>query len=191
MNDNPQIKQVRTIATVIFGGVQEQLSFIPTYFGLKPENELLHHINIELADEASSERKSGKGGKGDCAGGCQPWRTAGESADLADGFDLTDSRQSGKECKCGDDRHDISREVIHCRHGAERGAGKECGQEIAHMGYGGVSEDALDVVLGQGEQVSNKHGGDRENRKDQIRRRTGKRADRGEVPHEKGEDSGL
>jgi rod shape-determining protein MreC len=58
MNDNPQMKQIRTISTVIFGGVQEQLSFIPTYFGLQTENELLHHINIELADEAQRLREA-------------------------------------------------------------------------------------------------------------------------------------
>ena len=58
MNDNPQIKQIRSISTVIFGEVQEQLSFIPTYFGLKAENELLHHINIELADEAQRLREA-------------------------------------------------------------------------------------------------------------------------------------
>ena len=58
MNDNPQIKQIRAISTVIFGGMQEQLSFIPTYFGLKAENELLHHINIELADEAQRLREA-------------------------------------------------------------------------------------------------------------------------------------
>jgi rod shape-determining protein MreC len=58
MNDNSQIKQIRVVSTVIFGGVQEQLSFIPTYFGLKAENELLHHINIELADEAQRLREA-------------------------------------------------------------------------------------------------------------------------------------
>jgi rod shape-determining protein MreC len=58
MNDNPQIKQIRAISTVIFGGMQERLSFIPTYFGLKAENELLHHINIELADEAQRLREA-------------------------------------------------------------------------------------------------------------------------------------
>jgi len=58
MNDNPQIKQIRAIATVIFGGVQEQVSFIPTYFGLKEENKLLHHINMELADEAQRLREA-------------------------------------------------------------------------------------------------------------------------------------
>jgi rod shape-determining protein MreC len=58
MKDNPQIKQIRAIATVIFGGVQEQVSFIPAYFGLKAENELLHHINMELADEAQRLREA-------------------------------------------------------------------------------------------------------------------------------------
>ena len=58
MNDNPQIKQIRAISAVIFGGMQEQLSFIPTYFGLKAENELLHHINIELADQAQRLREA-------------------------------------------------------------------------------------------------------------------------------------
>jgi rod shape-determining protein MreC len=58
MNDNPQIKQVRAISTVIFGGVQEELSFIPTYLGLRAENKLLHHINVELADEAQRLREA-------------------------------------------------------------------------------------------------------------------------------------
>jgi rod shape-determining protein MreC len=58
MNDNPQIKQIRAVSTVAFGVVQEQLSFISTYFGLKSENDLLHHINIELADEAQRLREA-------------------------------------------------------------------------------------------------------------------------------------
>ena len=58
MSDNSQVKQLRAISTVIFGGVQDQFSFIPTYFGLKAENELLHHINIELADEAQRLREA-------------------------------------------------------------------------------------------------------------------------------------
>ncbi len=58
LNDNPQIKQIRTISTVVFGVMQEKLSFIPTYFGLKSENELLRHINIELADEAQRLREA-------------------------------------------------------------------------------------------------------------------------------------
>jgi rod shape-determining protein MreC len=58
MNDNSQIKQIRAISTVVFGEVQEQLSFIPTYVRLKRENELLHHINIEFADETQRLREA-------------------------------------------------------------------------------------------------------------------------------------
>jgi rod shape-determining protein MreC len=58
LNDNAQIKQIRTISTVVFGVMQEKLSFIPAYFGLKSENELLRHINIELADEAQRLREA-------------------------------------------------------------------------------------------------------------------------------------
>jgi rod shape-determining protein MreC len=58
MNDNPQVKQIRAISTVVFGVAQEQIIFIPTYFGLKAENELLHHTNIELADEAQRLREA-------------------------------------------------------------------------------------------------------------------------------------
>ncbi len=58
MNDNSQVKHIRSISTVIFGEIQEQLSFIPVYFGLKAENEFLHHINIELADETQRLREA-------------------------------------------------------------------------------------------------------------------------------------
>jgi rod shape-determining protein MreC len=58
LNDNPQIKQIRTISTVVFGVMQEKLSFIPAYFGLQSENELLRRINIELADEAQRLREA-------------------------------------------------------------------------------------------------------------------------------------
>ena len=58
LNDNLQVKRIRAISTVIFGVVQEQLSFIPSYFGLKAENEILHRINIELADEAQRLREA-------------------------------------------------------------------------------------------------------------------------------------
>lgn len=58
LNNNSQIKQLRTISTVIFGKAQEQISFIPAYFGLKSENDLLRRINIELADETQRLRES-------------------------------------------------------------------------------------------------------------------------------------
>jgi len=58
LNDNTQVKQIRSISTVVFGVMQEKLSFIPSYFGLRSENELLRHINIELADEAQRLREA-------------------------------------------------------------------------------------------------------------------------------------
>ena len=58
LNDNAQIKQIRAISTVLFGSVQQQIGFIPTYFGLRAENELLNHINVELADETQRLREA-------------------------------------------------------------------------------------------------------------------------------------
>jgi rod shape-determining protein MreC len=57
-NNNPQIKQIRTISTVVFGVAQEQISFIPAYFGLKAENDVLRRTNIELADETQRLREA-------------------------------------------------------------------------------------------------------------------------------------
>ena len=51
-NDNPQVKRVRSVSTVVFGLVGERMMFIPRYFGLKNENELLRRINLSLSDEA-------------------------------------------------------------------------------------------------------------------------------------------
>lgn len=58
MNDNPQVKQIRALSTVVFGVMQEQLSFVPAYFGLKSENRILRRINVELADEAQRLREA-------------------------------------------------------------------------------------------------------------------------------------
>jgi rod shape-determining protein MreC len=38
--------------------MQNEISFIPTYFGLQSENTLLRHMNIELADEAQRLREA-------------------------------------------------------------------------------------------------------------------------------------
>lgn len=57
-NDAPQVKRLRSISTVAFGIIQEQLSFIPTYFSLKSENEFLRRINIELTDEVQRLREA-------------------------------------------------------------------------------------------------------------------------------------
>jgi rod shape-determining protein MreC len=57
-NNNQQIHHLRSIATVIVGLVQERLSFIPHYVGLRSENEMLRRMNIELADEANRLREA-------------------------------------------------------------------------------------------------------------------------------------
>jgi rod shape-determining protein MreC len=56
LGDNTQLRHIRGVATVAFGVVQEQLSFIPRYFKLRGENDILRHMNIDLADEASQLR---------------------------------------------------------------------------------------------------------------------------------------
>lgn len=58
LNDNVQIKSIRSFATVVLGVGQNQLSFISSYFGLKRENELLRRVNIELADQANQLREA-------------------------------------------------------------------------------------------------------------------------------------
>jgi rod shape-determining protein MreC len=58
LNDNSQVHRIRSIATVVLGIAQDQVSFIPRYFGLVKENELLRRTNIELADEASRLREA-------------------------------------------------------------------------------------------------------------------------------------
>jgi rod shape-determining protein MreC len=58
LNDNAQVKRLRTITVVTFGFASEQFSFIPSYFGLKNENTLLRKINIELADEVQRLREA-------------------------------------------------------------------------------------------------------------------------------------
>lgn len=58
LTDNAQIKHIRGIATVTLGVVQEQLAFIPRYFGLRSENDLLRKMNIDLADEVNQLREA-------------------------------------------------------------------------------------------------------------------------------------
>ena len=53
LNDNTQIRHIRGVATVVFGVVQDQLAFVPRYFSLRKENDILRRINVDLADEAS------------------------------------------------------------------------------------------------------------------------------------------
>ena len=58
LNDNPQVRRIRSAATVVFGVVQERFSIIPRYIGLRAENDLLRRTNIELADEVQRLREA-------------------------------------------------------------------------------------------------------------------------------------
>ena len=52
LNDNAQIRYIRSVTSVAFGIVGDELDFIPSYFGLRGENAMLRRLNVELADEA-------------------------------------------------------------------------------------------------------------------------------------------
>ncbi len=58
LNNNPQLQRVRAVTSVVFGVVQEQVSFIPSYFSLRAENQLLRRMNVDLADEAYRLREA-------------------------------------------------------------------------------------------------------------------------------------
>lgn len=58
MNDNPQIRSIRSAAIVAVGFAQESFGFIPNYFSLKKENTVLRERNVTLADEVSVLRES-------------------------------------------------------------------------------------------------------------------------------------
>jgi rod shape-determining protein MreC len=58
LNDNTQLRHLRTVSTVVFGVVQDQLAFIPRYFALRQENDILRRMNIDLSDEASQLREA-------------------------------------------------------------------------------------------------------------------------------------
>ncbi len=58
LNNNSEISRLRSMATVAFGLVQEQIIFIPRYFSLESENQSLLRTNIELSDEANRLREA-------------------------------------------------------------------------------------------------------------------------------------
>ena len=58
LNDNSQMKRLRSVATITYGLLQEQVIFIPRYFSLESENQLLRRTNIELTDETNRLREA-------------------------------------------------------------------------------------------------------------------------------------
>ncbi len=58
INDNPQIKQIRSLTVGMLGAIQQTFSFIPNLTALQRENELLHKVNVNLADEVNQLREA-------------------------------------------------------------------------------------------------------------------------------------
>lgn len=57
LNDNRQIRTLRSLTVVSVGFLQEGFSFIPQYFGLRRENEVLRELNLTLSEEVSRLRE--------------------------------------------------------------------------------------------------------------------------------------
>lgn len=58
LNDNAQIRMIRSITVVSIGFLQDSFGFIPNYFDLRRENTTLRALNVTLADEASRLREA-------------------------------------------------------------------------------------------------------------------------------------
>lgn len=57
LNDNPQIRSIRSITVMAIGFAQDVFGFVPDYFSLKKENSILRERNVTLAEEASLLRE--------------------------------------------------------------------------------------------------------------------------------------
>lgn len=58
VNDNTQIRQIRSLTVGTLGVIQHTFSFIPNITALQRENELLRKINVNLADEVNQLREA-------------------------------------------------------------------------------------------------------------------------------------
>lgn len=58
LNDNPQIRTIRSLTVVSAGFLQEVFGAIPNYFDLGRENRVLRELNLSLADEVSRLREA-------------------------------------------------------------------------------------------------------------------------------------
>ncbi|MCX6137183.1 MAG: rod shape-determining protein MreC [Ignavibacteriales bacterium] len=58
MNDNPQIRMIRSITISSVGAFQSAFSFLPNFFSLQAENDGLRRINVALADEVNQLREA-------------------------------------------------------------------------------------------------------------------------------------
>jgi rod shape-determining protein MreC len=58
LNDNAQIRFIRSLTVGTIGAIQHTFSFIPNLASLQRENELLRKINVNLADEVNQLREA-------------------------------------------------------------------------------------------------------------------------------------
>jgi rod shape-determining protein MreC len=58
INDNAQIRQIRSLTVGTIGVIQQTFSFIPNLSALQRENELLRKVNVNLADEVNQLREA-------------------------------------------------------------------------------------------------------------------------------------
>ncbi len=58
LNDNTQIREIRSVTIGFVGALQEAISFIPNFFALSVENRLLRRTNIDLMDEVNLLREA-------------------------------------------------------------------------------------------------------------------------------------
>lgn len=58
LNDNPQIKQIRSYTVGLIGVAQSTLTLFPNFFNLQKENEILRQLNVTLSDEVSRLREA-------------------------------------------------------------------------------------------------------------------------------------
>lgn len=57
-NDNRQIHRIRALTIGVLGRMQESVSFLPNFFQLQKENEILRRTNVNLADEVNQLREA-------------------------------------------------------------------------------------------------------------------------------------
>ena len=58
LNDDTQIRTIRTVTVVAVGALQDALGIIPNYFDLRHENRVLRELNVTLADEVNRLREA-------------------------------------------------------------------------------------------------------------------------------------
>jgi rod shape-determining protein MreC len=58
LNDTRQVQAIRSVAVLTVGFLQDSFSFIPDYFALRRDNDLLRSLNLKLSDEVNRLRES-------------------------------------------------------------------------------------------------------------------------------------